>query len=130
MTRYSDYSGGVDGTHFYEYICDLCDKTIQLAEGENLPDGWLWVGTKSDKDTTGHVCPSCRYAGAVDLVNVIRISTVTQQLRQTGSTASKILMHKDIAPQAKHAARMVIIDLQLCVEQLKRVSVAIEQLGY
>jgi len=114
--------------------CDLCEQNIGTERPNamgtptnNLSEGVITISTGvNDID----ICPSCRYAGAVDLVNVIRVSTVTQQLRQTGSTASKILMHKDIAPQAKHAARMVIIDLQLCVEQLKKVSVAIERLGY
>ena len=64
MTRYSDHSGGMDGTLFFEYVCDLCGETIQLAEGESLPDGWLWVGVEKGKQFNGHVCPSCRYLGA------------------------------------------------------------------
>ena len=114
--------------------CDLCEKDIGTERPNamgtptnNLSGGVLVLGTETNER---HICESCRYAGAVDLVTNIRISTVTQQLRQTGSTASRILMHKDIPPQVKHAARMVIIDLQLCVEQLKKVSAATESLGY
>lgn len=126
MTRYLEYSGGMDGAYFFEYHCDQCDKTIQLAEGEDLPNGWLWVGVEKDNPSTGHVCPSCRYAGAVDVVTVLRVSTTIEDLQQAGSKASKILMHKDLPPQVKHAARAVINDLQLCVEKLKKVYVATE----
>lgn len=47
-----------------EYVCDLCGETVTREHGAPLPDNWLWVGVERDKETTGHVCPSCRYSGA------------------------------------------------------------------
>lgn len=129
VTRYSDHSGGVDGVLFFEYVCDLCSKTIQLAEGEDLPNGWLWVGIESDSGSTGHVCPSCRYFGAVDDPVKIKVRTVREQLKQTGTVASRILTFKDTDPKLRHAAKMVLIDLSLCVEKLKQVSVTLDEVG-
>jgi hypothetical protein len=93
----------------------------------NLSDGVMTISTGvNDID----ICKSCRYAGAVNVVDTLRLSTTIEQLRQTGSKASKILMHKDLPPMVKHAARAVINDLQLCTEKLKKVSASIEILGY
>lgn len=114
--------------------CDLCKKDIGTERPNamgtptnNLSESVITISTGvNDID----ICPSCRYAGAVDVVTVLRVSTTIEDLQQAGSKASKILMYKDLPPQVKHAARAVINDLQLCVEKLKKVYVATESLGY
>lgn len=119
MTRYSEYSGGMDGTNYYEYICDCCGETVQLGEFDPLPDGWLQVSI------IHHICRSCRYAGAVDKDTITELKTIKEQLKLTGGTASGILMLKGTTTESRQTARMVLADIDLCISKLNNVIIAL-----
>lgn len=126
VTRYENTDAK---TLSFDYICDLCGEPVTLKEDESLPDGWLWVGIESDSGTTGHVCPSCRYAGAVDKDTITRLKTIKEQLARTHMTANKIQTFKDAPQWAKRISYKVRMDLDECREKLKRVIATLEGVG-
>lgn len=126
LTRYEDIS---KDELAFEYVCDLCGETVTLKEEESLPDGWLWVGVESDKGSTGHVCPSCRYAGAVGKDTITRLKTIKEQLARTHMTANKIQTFKDAPQWAKRISYKVRMDIDECREKLARVITTLEGVG-
>ena len=112
--------------------CDLCEKNIGTerpnAHGtptNNLSGGVITITTGvNDID----ICESCRYAGAVPRDTLTRIKTIKEQLARAHMTANKIQTFKDAPQWAKRISYKVRMDLDECIDKLKRVLNTLENL--
>lgn len=110
--------------------CDLCKSDIQLADpdgNDRLPDGVITLGAPAGG--TYHICVKCRYFGAVPSDTITRIKTIKEQLARTHMTANKIQTFKDAPQWAKRISYKVRMDLDECIEKLKRVLADLEGVG-
>jgi len=113
--------------------CDLCEQNIGTERPNamgtptnNLSEGVITISTGvNDID----ICPSCRYAGAVDKDTITRLKTIKEQLARTHMTANKIQTFKDAPQWAKRISYKVRMDLDECREKLKRLIATLEGVG-
>ena len=113
--------------------CDLCEKDIGTERPNamgtptnNLSGGVLVLGTETNER---HICESCRYAGAVDKDTITRVKTIKEQLARAHMTANKIQTFKDAPQWAKRISYKVRMDLDECIEKLKRVLDTLEKIS-